>query len=99
MTEERLWPRISPNRDDGRNIIMSAIIIIPCYTVKLDNMLGDDICQGVLQTPYKHVAGLFEEHVSGTTNTIYMLFKNCVTWKEKFNNIHVLFENDVTYDE
>jgi len=30
----------------------------------------------------KYVVGVFEEHMSGTTNTTYILFKNCVTYYE-----------------
>ena len=54
--------------------------------------LSHYMCQGVLQKTYKLVAGFVEEHRSGTTNTIHMLFENCVTYNEYITKIHILFQ-------
>ena len=69
------------------------------YNAKLDIVSGDDMCQGILQKQYKHVVGFFEEHMSGTTNTIHMLFKNSVTYHKYISNIHMLFENSLKYNK
>ena len=46
---------------------------------------------GVLQKKiYKCVVGFFKEHISGTTNSIYMVFKICVTDNECDHDIHVV---------
>ena len=55
--------------------------------------------QGVLQKTYNHVVGFFEEHRSGTTNTIHKLYKNCVTYNEYITNIYMFFENSVAYNK
>jgi len=61
------------------HMIMSGDMIpnhvIPLYTVKLSIVLGDDMCQGKLPKIYNHVVGFFEEHMSGTTNTILCCLK------------------------
>ena len=83
------------------NMIMSGIMIpnlgIPLYTVKLDIVSGDDMCQGILQKTYNHVVGVFKEHMSDITNTIYMLCKNCVTYHQKIDNIYMLFGKSVLH--
>jgi len=68
---------------------------IPLYTI----VSGNDIGQGVLQKTYKHVVRFFEEHVSGSTNTIHALFAYCVTFNKYITNINILFENSVTYNK
>ena len=52
---------------------------------------------GLLQTTFKHVVGFSAQHMSGTTNTICVLFINFVTYNKYITNIYVLFENSVTY--
>jgi len=43
--------------------------------------------------------GFFGQHMSGTTNTIYMLFKNGVKHNKYITNIYMLFGNSVTYNK
>ena len=43
--------------------------------------------QGVLQKTYERIVGFFEQHISGTTNTIHMLFTNCVKYNKYNTNI------------
>ena len=47
---------------------------------------------------YEHVVGLFGEHMSDTTNTVHMLFSNCVKYDKCTTNMYMLFENSVTYN-
>jgi len=70
---------------------------IPLYAVKSSIVSGNDMDQGVLQKAYKHAVGFFQEHMSGTTNTIHMLFYHCVKYDKYITNIYMLIENSVTY--
>jgi len=49
-------------------------------------LLGDDMGPGALQTLF------FEEHMSGTTNVIYMLFTNCLTYNRYLPTYYVPFQ-------
>jgi len=94
---------------------MSAEMItsngITLYSVKFNIVSVAEMCQGILQNHktlnpkgvlhkiYKSFVGFFQEHMSGTTHSIYMLFKTCVTHNECDHNIYMLLKNHITNDK
>jgi len=100
MTEIWLWQSVSLWWRSWNMIMIPnhRTCMIPLY-IKLNTVSGDVMGPGVLLPTHKHVVGFFEQHMSGTTNPIYMLFTNCVTYNKYVTDIYMLFENSVTYNK
>jgi len=72
------------------NMIMSGVIISnPVVHCQVGYRVGRwHVSRLTAKKIYKHVARIFEEHMSWITNTVYMLFRNCVTY-DGIRRLHI----------